>query len=71
MNREVIFLRLTDVGRSIDLNRAKNIFPGIPDKRIVKTKDNPYNVNITEALKLELTQNISFSNFRLLYIEVI
>ncbi|MFW9829059.1 MAG: hypothetical protein ACFFEY_15895 [Candidatus Thorarchaeota archaeon] len=59
MNGEVIFFRLTDVGRSIDLNRAKKIFPGIPDKRIVKTKDTPYNINITETLKLELTQNIS------------
>lgn len=59
MNGEVIFLRLTDVGLSIDLNQAKNIFPGIPDKRIIKTKDTPSYVTIPEPLKLELTQDIS------------
>lgn len=54
----MIFLRLTDVGRSIDLNKAKKIFPGIPDKQTIKTKDTPSYVSVPEPLKLELTQDI-------------
>jgi len=41
LNGEVIFLRLRDVGRSINLRELASIFPRIPDKRIIKTKDTP------------------------------
>ena len=57
MNGEIIFLRLTDVGRKINLIKASKIFPGIPDKRITKTKDTPSYVDFPKSLNLELKQN--------------
>ncbi|MFW9902638.1 MAG: hypothetical protein ACFFDY_15325, partial [Candidatus Thorarchaeota archaeon] len=59
MNGEIIFLRLTDVGRSIDLKKATTMIPAIQDKRIIKTKDTPSYVDFPESLKLELTQKIT------------
>jgi hypothetical protein len=41
LNGEVIFFRLTDVGRSIDLKEVTKIIPAIQDKKIIKTKDTP------------------------------
>jgi len=58
LNGEVIFLRLIDVGRNINLKKASTIFPRIPDKRIIRTKDTPSYVDFPEPLNLELTQNI-------------
>ena len=59
LNGEIIFLRLTDVGRKIDLIRASKIFPGIPDKRITKTKDTPSYLDFPKSLLLELKQNFN------------
>ncbi|MFX1321584.1 MAG: hypothetical protein ACFFAQ_08070 [Promethearchaeota archaeon] len=59
MNGEVIFLRLLDIGRSINLGQLASIFPQIPDKRIVKTKDTPSYVDFPKPLVIELEQNIS------------
>ncbi|MFW9999289.1 MAG: hypothetical protein ACFE9Q_15920 [Candidatus Hodarchaeota archaeon] len=59
MNGEVIFLRLTDVGRSIDLKKATTMIPAIQDKKIIKTKDTPSYVDFPEPLNLEVTQNIT------------
>ncbi|MFX1390282.1 MAG: hypothetical protein ACFE9Z_09490 [Promethearchaeota archaeon] len=50
MNGEVIFLRLTDVGRSIDLKRAATLIPVIQDKRIIKTKNTPSYVDFPYPL---------------------
>ena len=59
LNGEIIFLRLTDVGRKINLNKASKIFPGIPGKRITKTKDTPSYVDFPKSLNLELKQNFN------------
>ncbi|MFX0083231.1 MAG: hypothetical protein ACFE94_15915 [Candidatus Hodarchaeota archaeon] len=59
MNGEVIFYRLTDVGRSIDLKRITNVIPAIQDKKIIKTKDTPSYVDFPDPLLLEVTQVIS------------
>ncbi len=59
MNGEIIFLRLTDVGRNIDLKKATSIIPAIKDKRIIKTKDTPSYVDFPEPLNLELMQKIT------------
>jgi hypothetical protein len=57
LNGEIIFLRLTDVGRKIDLLKASKIFPGIPGKRITKTKDTPSYLDFPKSLNLEIKQN--------------
>ncbi|MFW9820683.1 MAG: hypothetical protein ACFFE5_13825 [Candidatus Thorarchaeota archaeon] len=59
MNGEVIFFRLTDVGRSIDLKEVRKIIPAIHDKKIIKTKDTPSYVDFPIPLLLEVTQKIS------------
>ncbi len=59
MNGEVIFFRLTDVGRNIDLKEVRNIIPAIQDKKIIKTKDTPSYVDFPLPLLVEVTQNIS------------
>ncbi|MFX1315032.1 MAG: hypothetical protein ACFE9T_04160 [Promethearchaeota archaeon] len=59
MNGEVIFFRLTDVGRSIDLKSATNIIPAIKDKKIIKTKDTPSYLDFPDPLVLEVILNIS------------
>jgi hypothetical protein len=59
LNREIIFLRLTDVERCIDLNKATTMIPAIQDKKIIKTKDTPSYVDFPEPLNLELTQKIT------------
>lgn len=59
MNGKVIFLRLLDIGRSINLRELASIFPKIPDKQIVKTKDTPSYVDFPKPLIMELKQNIS------------
>jgi len=58
LNGELIFLRLADVGSNINLKKASNIFPAIPDKRIIRTKDTPSYVDFPDPLNLELNQNI-------------
>ncbi|MFX0004397.1 MAG: hypothetical protein ACFE9C_05935 [Candidatus Hodarchaeota archaeon] len=58
MNGEVIFYRLTDVGRSIDLKKVMNIIPAIEDKKIIKTKDTPSYVDFPVPLLLEVTPKI-------------
>ena len=58
LNGEVIFMRLTDVGRKIHLQEASLIFPGIPDKIILKTKDTPSYLDFPESLTLDLQQEI-------------
>jgi len=59
LNGEIIFLRLTDVGRNIDLKKATTMIPGIQDKKIIKTKDTPKYVDFPDPLNLEVTQNIT------------
>jgi hypothetical protein len=56
---EVIFFRLTDVGRRIDLQEVAKIIPAIPDKRIIKTKDTPSYLDFPKPLNLEITQTIN------------
>ena len=51
-------MRLTDVGRKIDLKEASVIFPGIPDKKIIKTKDTPSYLDFPECLRLDFQQKI-------------
>ena len=58
MNGEVIFMRLTDVGRKIHLKEAGSIFPGIPDKKIIKTKNTPSYLDFPEWLRLDFQQEI-------------
>ncbi|MFW9896660.1 MAG: hypothetical protein ACFFD7_12715 [Candidatus Thorarchaeota archaeon] len=59
LDGEVIFFRLTDVGRSIDLRKVARIIPAIPDKNIIKTKNTPSYVDFPEPLIIEITQAIS------------
>jgi len=59
LNGEVIFMRLTDVGRKIYIKKASSIFPGIHDKKIIKTKDTPSYVDFPECLRLDLQQEIN------------
>ncbi len=59
LDGEVIFFRLTDVGRSIDLSKVATIIPAIPDKKIIKTKNTPSYVDFPEPLIIEITQSIS------------
>ncbi|MFX0042471.1 MAG: hypothetical protein ACFE8L_06135 [Candidatus Hodarchaeota archaeon] len=61
MNGEVIFLRLIDIGRSINLIELASIFPRIPDKRIIKTKDTPSYLDFPKPIIMELKQNISLN----------
>jgi len=59
LNGEVIFMRLTNMGRKIYLKKASSIFPGIKDKKIIKTKDTPSYVDFPECLTLNLHQEIN------------
>lgn len=59
LNGEIIYLRLTDVGRKINLVKASKIFPGIPGKQITKTKDTPSYLDFPKSLNLELKQNFT------------
>jgi hypothetical protein len=59
LNGEIIFLRLTDVGRSIDLKKATTIIPAIQDKKILKTKDTPTYVDFPDPLNLQVIQKIT------------
>jgi hypothetical protein len=59
LDGEVIFFRLTDVGRSIDLRKVATIIPAIQDKKMIKTKNTPSYVDFPEPLTLEITQSIS------------
>ena len=59
MNGEVVFFQLFDVGRYIDLNEIQSIFPGIRDKKIIKTKDTPSYVDFPVPLLLEVTPKIN------------
>ncbi|MFX1325812.1 MAG: hypothetical protein ACFE8N_12740 [Promethearchaeota archaeon] len=59
MQGEVIFLRLTDVGRSIDLKKATNIIPATQNKKIIKTKDTPSYLDFPNPLVIEVSQSIS------------
>ncbi|MFW9785995.1 MAG: hypothetical protein ACFFFB_27165 [Candidatus Heimdallarchaeota archaeon] len=52
-------MRLTDVGRSIDLKKVTTIIPAIQNKKIIKTKDTPSYVDFPNPLIIEVTQNIS------------
>ncbi len=74
MNGEVIFLRLTDVGRSIDLKEAVKVVPAIKDKNVVKTKDTPSYVDFPEPLVMEMTHQITskfqFINDITLYVKL-
>ena len=51
-------MRLTDVGRKIHLKEAGSIFPGIPDKKIIKTKNTPSYLDFPEWLRLDFQQEI-------------
>ncbi|MFX1478523.1 MAG: hypothetical protein ACFFCI_10385 [Promethearchaeota archaeon] len=59
MNGEIIFIRLTDVGRTINLRELSSIFPSIQDKRIIKTKDTPSYVDFPKPIVMELKEKIS------------
>jgi hypothetical protein len=59
LNGEIIFFRLTDVGRSIDLKKVTKIIPAIQDKKILKTRDTPSYVDFPVPLLLEVTQEVS------------
>jgi len=56
---EVIFLRLTDVGRKIDLKSVVNMIPTIPYKKVIKTKDSPSYLDFPEPLNLKVTQKLN------------
>ena len=58
MNGEVVFFQLFDVGRYIDLNDIQSIFPGIRDKKIIKTKDTPDYIIIPETIRVEIEQDV-------------
>jgi hypothetical protein len=51
-------MSLTDVGRKIYLKEASFIFPGIPDKKIIKTKNTPSYLDFPECLRLDFQQEI-------------
>ena len=55
----MVYCRLTDVGRSINLKKAKNLIPNIKDKKIIKTKDTPSYVDFPDPLVLEVTLLVS------------
>jgi sulfur relay (sulfurtransferase) DsrF/TusC family protein len=59
LNGEVIFIRLVDVGRKINLQKAINIIHGVPDKVIIKKRDTPKYVDFPEPIKLEIIQQVS------------
>ncbi|MBY9003649.1 MAG: hypothetical protein KGD73_06730 [Candidatus Lokiarchaeota archaeon] len=70
MKGEVIFMRLTDVGRKINLQNTSKIFPGIHDKKKFKTKDTPSYLDFPESLTLDLqlkldTESVCINNIDL------
>jgi len=56
---EVILIRLTDVGRKIDLKKAVDIIHGIQYKVIIKKRDTPKYVDFPEPIRLEIIQRIT------------
>ncbi len=51
---EAVFIRLYDVGRSIDLNRVLSVLPGIRDRKFIRTKDTPPYIFIPETISLTI-----------------
>jgi hypothetical protein len=60
LNGEVIFLRLIDVGRSINLKELNLNSPRFPDRQIIKTKDTPSYLSFPGPLKIEIKEDVSF-----------
>lgn len=56
---EVVFIRLTNVGRKINLHKVSTIFPGTHDKRNFKTKDTPSYLFFPECLSLDLQKELN------------
>ena len=54
INGEAVFIRLYDIGRYIDLNRVLSVFPGIRDRKFIRTKDTPSYIYIPETLTLKI-----------------
>ncbi len=70
MNGEVIFIRLFDVARFIDLNKVLSVLPGIREKKLIETKDTPDYLYIPRPIILNLIdtpckQVLPISNLRL------
>ena len=55
MNGEMIFIKMTDLGRFIDLKKLEKILPGIYIKELVITRDTPKYIYIPKPLIVELT----------------
>lgn len=55
MNGEVVFIRLIEVGRYIDLKRVSAVFPGKPDVLSFESKDTPV-IYLPKPLALELPE---------------
>lgn len=53
MNGEIVFIRLTEIGRFIDLKKVTAVFPGTPDVLSFESKDTPI-IYLPKPLALEL-----------------
>ncbi|MFX1280436.1 MAG: hypothetical protein ACFFA3_13590 [Promethearchaeota archaeon] len=62
MNGEIIFLRLLDAGRSIDLSEPALLFPRLPIEQIIKTKDTPSYVIFPKPMIIEVKGDISYKS---------
>ncbi|TFF99059.1 MAG: hypothetical protein EU542_09380 [Promethearchaeota archaeon] len=60
---EAIFIRLYDVGSSIDLERVLSVFPGIQDKKFMRSKDTPEYIHFPRPLRLDLTYDKKTNSF--------
>ncbi len=70
MNGEVIFIKLYDVARFIDLTKVLSVLPGIREKKIIETKDTPDYLYIPRPIILNLVdtsckQELAISTLRL------
>jgi hypothetical protein len=55
INGEVVFIRLIDIGRFINLKKVTEVFPGVPDIRTFESKDTPV-VYLPKPLAMNLPE---------------
>ncbi|WP_455383519.1 hypothetical protein [Salinispira pacifica] len=53
---EVVFMFLYDVGRSVDLDRTRELIPAIPDRRAITSRDTPASLSVPAPLQLEVAR---------------
>ena len=59
---ELIFFRLVDIGRKIDLESVISLIPGIKDKSVIKSRNTPSYLDFPEPVRLEIDEKVIFSS---------